>query len=462
MAFPPHRSTVIQGFFLGNRPCIQIPHHRTGAVQLSPARGPAIQLPPAMLNLRPSPSQRLPEAIQRKMETLFRADFSDVRVHVGQEAASIGALAFTHGPDLYFAPGQYNPNSPHGQRLLGHELAHVLQQKSGRVRNPFGSGLAVVQDPGLEAEAERLGLRAATVLALPELRPRIAQAKPVSNSPARPPFAKPSSPSTSRVSHLSKIRPVIALQPTRRPARRGATLVRRRETGVALQPKHHYQKLNSGMYMLAYSLLDKAVTASVNGNHLWDLTRNSDIDHLIFEDAQDLDNETMAETIMRIGDQTFSKDVDTPGDVLKGLDRNSNIAIFIRVNPDHKDAGNTAICAETLVHEYALHAIPFLPLITSWRNKNIRIEQIADYWQSSRYGGKNDPKHQHYLLATDTSEDFVSIRREMEALLTRLAPPEVAESFRREVAIDINDHSDYRRYAGSIHRLDRTPVSFIL
>jgi hypothetical protein len=113
----------------------------------------------------------LPEPIQKKMEAFFKTSFADVRVHVGQEAPSIGALAFTHGADLYFAPGQYNPQSSQGQQLLGHELTHVLQQRAGRVRNPLGSGVAVVQDPALEAEAEQMGLRAAShaVLVQPKL-----------------------------------------------------------------------------------------------------------------------------------------------------------------------------------------------------------------------------------------------------------------------------------------------------
>jgi len=93
------------------------------------------------------------------METVFETSFSDVRVHVGPQAAAIGASAFTLGSSIYFAPGQYAPRSPHGQRLLGHELTHVVQQRAGRVRNPFRSGMAVVQDPGLEAEAERMSLR---------------------------------------------------------------------------------------------------------------------------------------------------------------------------------------------------------------------------------------------------------------------------------------------------------------
>lgn len=95
------------------------------------------------------------------MKSALGADFSDVRVHVGPQASSIGALAFTRGSDIYFAPGQYNPGSVQGQQILGHELTHVVQQRQGRVSNPFGSGVAVVQDRQLEAEADMMGWRAA-------------------------------------------------------------------------------------------------------------------------------------------------------------------------------------------------------------------------------------------------------------------------------------------------------------
>ncbi|MCR6632317.1 MAG: DUF4157 domain-containing protein [Magnetospirillum sp.] len=123
-------------------------------------KGDAFALP-SSFNLPSGAGRPLPEPVREKMERFFGADFSGVRVHVGPEAPAIGALAFTVGETIVFAPGQYDPASPRGQQLLGHELAHVVQQRSGRVRNPFGNGLAVVSDPGLEAEADRLGMRAA-------------------------------------------------------------------------------------------------------------------------------------------------------------------------------------------------------------------------------------------------------------------------------------------------------------
>jgi hypothetical protein len=108
-----------------------------------------------------SGGQAIPDQVRAKMETAFGADFSDVRVHIGQEASSLGAIAYTWGTNIHFAPGQYNPNTIQGQKLLGHELWHVVQQRSGRVSNPFGGGVAVVQDHALEAEADRMGIKAA-------------------------------------------------------------------------------------------------------------------------------------------------------------------------------------------------------------------------------------------------------------------------------------------------------------
>jgi Domain of unknown function (DUF4157) len=183
LAMPPHDRRVQAGS-LPPRSVIgptrrPLPPSLNRPAALQPAAGSAFQVPENFVLRPPGMGQRLPEAVQRKMESFFGVDFSGVRVHVGAEAPSIGALAFTIGSDLYFAPGQYNPASPHGQRLLGHELTHVVQQRAGRVRNPFGSGTAVVQDAALESEAERMGQRAAAA-------PASVQAKRANRRPFSP------------------------------------------------------------------------------------------------------------------------------------------------------------------------------------------------------------------------------------------------------------------------------------
>ena len=96
-----------------------------------------------------------------RMEGAFGADFSGVRVHEGGEAGAMGAQAFTRGQDLHFAPGQYQPGTPAGDELIGHELTHVVQQQQGRVAVPQGKGAPINDDPSLEAEADRAGAQAA-------------------------------------------------------------------------------------------------------------------------------------------------------------------------------------------------------------------------------------------------------------------------------------------------------------
>jgi hypothetical protein len=121
----------------------------------------AVQPPRGFLEEPRQDGQPLPASVKQRMERYFAADFSDVRVYTGPEAASIGALAFTLGSDIYFSPEHYQPDTRYGQELLGHELTHVVQQREGRVENPYGTGVAVVQDHELEAEADRCGREAA-------------------------------------------------------------------------------------------------------------------------------------------------------------------------------------------------------------------------------------------------------------------------------------------------------------
>ena len=145
---------VIQGFFPGGRPRLGHPVQASGA-------GGSFQVDPARLGLANGGGKPLARTVRGKMEAALGADFSAVRVHVGPQADRIGAVAFTLGTDIYFAPGRFQPDTPQGQQLLGHELAHVVQQRQGRVRAPAGGGIAVVQDRALEAEADRMGQRAA-------------------------------------------------------------------------------------------------------------------------------------------------------------------------------------------------------------------------------------------------------------------------------------------------------------
>ncbi|MER5863219.1 DUF4157 domain-containing protein [Kitasatospora sp. NPDC002040] len=100
--------------------------------------------------------------VRRGFEELFGVGFAEVRVHQGGLRAA-GPVACAHGADLAFAPGAYDPTTAAGREVIGHELAHVLQQRYGRVRP---AGQDPVADAELEAEAVRAGRRIARGLAV--------------------------------------------------------------------------------------------------------------------------------------------------------------------------------------------------------------------------------------------------------------------------------------------------------
>ena|GEM_PF-2373167 len=78
-------------------------------------------------------------------EPRFQYDFSRVRVHdgsrVGKAAQSINARAYALGQNIAFAPGEYQPHSSEGRRLMAHELAHTVQSGSqSTIRRTCPSG----------------------------------------------------------------------------------------------------------------------------------------------------------------------------------------------------------------------------------------------------------------------------------------------------------------------------------
>lgn len=105
----------------------------------------------------------LPAPVLAKMQRAFGADFGGVRFHPSSpEAAALGAQAFARGGEVHVAPGHWDPESQQGQELIGHELAHVVQQAQGRVSaTEQYRGVAVSSDKGLEAEADHWGAIAA-------------------------------------------------------------------------------------------------------------------------------------------------------------------------------------------------------------------------------------------------------------------------------------------------------------
>ena len=124
----------------------------------------------------------LPPAVRERMEQAFGHDFDHVRIHTDPEAArtarELEAHAFASEADIWFGPGEFQPDTPRGEHLLAHELGHVVQADQGRLR-ATGSGLQV-SDPSdhSELEAETMARQAVA---------RMAQAPDLGSAPARLP-----------------------------------------------------------------------------------------------------------------------------------------------------------------------------------------------------------------------------------------------------------------------------------
>jgi hypothetical protein len=95
---------------------------------------PLAGIPPVVHEVLKSPGQPLEPGIRAFMEQRFRHDFSLVRVHTDakaiESARAVNAKAYTIGRNMVFGAGYYEPGISTGQRLLAHELAHVVQQTS--------------------------------------------------------------------------------------------------------------------------------------------------------------------------------------------------------------------------------------------------------------------------------------------------------------------------------------------
>ena len=119
----------------------------------------ATEIPTIVHEVLNSPGQPLDTATRAFMEPRFHHDFSGVRVHADGRAAesaqAVSALAYTVGKNVVFDQGQFNPHSDSGRKLLAHELAHVVQQKSDPAPSALPFRIGSPTDPA-ETQADRL------------------------------------------------------------------------------------------------------------------------------------------------------------------------------------------------------------------------------------------------------------------------------------------------------------------
>jgi hypothetical protein len=118
---------------------------------------------PSPADIAHSPGVPLDTATLRSMEVRLGHRLADVRIHnddrAHRSAAALRARAYTTGSHIAFAAGQYAPRGREGERVLAHELVHVVQQRASLAG--ARSGVVPESDPS-ELEAESIADKVTT------------------------------------------------------------------------------------------------------------------------------------------------------------------------------------------------------------------------------------------------------------------------------------------------------------
>lgn len=99
----------------------------------------------------------LPESMQKKLESHFGRDFSGVQLVQSDLPRKMGADAVAQGNLIRFAPGAFS-RTESGERLLSHELSHVIQQSQGMAMD--GAPNMPYYDAGAEHAADTMAQQA--------------------------------------------------------------------------------------------------------------------------------------------------------------------------------------------------------------------------------------------------------------------------------------------------------------
>ena len=109
------------------------------------------EAPASVHSVLSSPGQPLPASTRAFFEPRFGQDLGEVRVHTDgaaqQSARDVSALAYTVGSHVVFDAGRYAPHSTEGQKLLAHELTHVVQQQAGHLHRKLKVDSKASDDP---------------------------------------------------------------------------------------------------------------------------------------------------------------------------------------------------------------------------------------------------------------------------------------------------------------------------
>jgi hypothetical protein len=179
----------------GGAPGVAGPCEECSNNQLTPQRRAAdrvdASVPLIVHEVLRSPGLPLDPQTRAFMEPRFGHDFSRVRVHTdaraAESAAAVNSLAYTVGSSVVFGHGMYEPQTGQGQRLLAHELTHVLQQSTAGASASEGLKLGAPHDQAeREADGSSSVVDAGRSIGIPSQSSDRLQRQTAPRTPAKP------------------------------------------------------------------------------------------------------------------------------------------------------------------------------------------------------------------------------------------------------------------------------------
>jgi Domain of unknown function (DUF4157) len=143
-AAPAHREETsrVRGLLdlqasAGNAAVTRLVSQLAAVQRSSDGTGRPVAAGPARILDELGPGVALPAMMAREFGAAYGSSLDAVRMHVDSPVPQQhGARALTVGSHVAFAPGRFQPNTATGRELIGHELAHVVQQQGGASGGP--------------------------------------------------------------------------------------------------------------------------------------------------------------------------------------------------------------------------------------------------------------------------------------------------------------------------------------
>ncbi|WP_340199416.1 DUF4157 domain-containing protein [Ascidiimonas sp. W6] len=336
----------------------------------------------------------MPDNLKSGIENLSGLAMDDVKVHYNSpKPAQLQAHAYAQGNQIHLASGQ--------EKHLPHEAWHVVQQKQGRVQptKQLKATVAINDDEGLEKEADIMGAKALQQVSYQAVSP--------SNV-------------SSEVESSKTIQGKFLVKNPKSATANMDTAVRLFYNAISAINGELFQLINSSDNI--HVIIDPGTAFGVAGSGETKLERRTSDD-----DAP----ETFADTLGEIVDKNAVTD-----DM-----RTQPLILRIKINQKGLGGltnGSVAQLAETLAHEYSLHAEAQLAAIKALRNPALSNREAlrAIVASSNDHGGFNNAEAQHAELTNESGDRFDSARaviNEMKRNLTRTDAQKLEKAFQDDI-----------------------------